>query len=633
MTLRIEIMQLQNCIEELALVFPGAIEAVFMDPSLDARSYFSKERLAPTHRAATNASLWNLVPDTWSLNTLFEGLKSLEVVGSLSSDAVTLPSSSISFLPQSLVNLNIQGARFADITILPPNLESLTLHNAAPSIEQFYALPRSLTLLNTDLNSVTGRLLARENDLLPNLISQPIKGLVPSSWQAEDSEPDDPPYHWSNSVTHLHLVSPHATQGPSDFVSLPPHVQVIVAKELSIDWIRVLPPTVTQLMVDSLDWKSIGSCDIWPPSLTRMSLVEPYFPKSSHLLPRGLKFLSWEGRLSASLDFGEDDRETALLNGLSVLRGADASLWQAQKLALLHHGSKVGERGTEFVASYIHAIESGALYGLPLGLETLYFTGWSDFSSFPLLSPPMVRTLSIRGHSDKNFTTGLLPPFLQDLQVDDGKSRSFIWHTSPQASIGTQFHLLGHLTRLELDIKNSRPQEAASLPILPLSLRDLVLTTSGELQHFDFAALPDALESLTLTAQQVYPTKSWMTALPRSLKRFKWLGNLALDGSNLALGCPPQLECFHGRLENLTLTSLMGLPRTLSKFEVTPTDRFMRKQNLAAMYATERSETRSRDPYADIIPTQGWKILTKAYAPFWRVLRASEEEILSVLYQ
>lgn len=581
-TLRRELRKLPSSLTDLELTFKGVVPALFMEWPRDEKVLtLDDQDEPPSPKRVKHEELVDLDADyeeTWNLDITWPHMKRLKLWG----PPATITSRVFALLPRSLEHLHLNqglGRLQPDFSTLPRTLKTLILSDGSIDSVGLRHLPQSLTDIGNSLNEQALCLLASEPSLLPNLTTFPIDSpLGPDSTLLEQLL--DGTVHCPKNLKHLVFSQTRPEQIFHEGFSLPAELEGLELNyseaefDLNAEWLtKYIPRTLTMLKVRTIDFEEIDS-SMWPPHLTTLRVADEKFGSQwLHKLPRTLTAL-YSGDLSLNAEDFTADPSALLEAGIETLNGVDKDLWSTIKLTL-----KDSSFNSESANEYISAVESGRLFGFPLGLTALDISVFTSDASSSLILPPRVRKLVLRPTAalqvDEFFR--LLPPSVEELHLHDASHPSIIlncidsWDSQSIEPSSTWLFKSKNLTRLDL-LSTSTGWEKI-IKYLPRTL----LSLNCHLQASVFSPetileLPPSLTSLSLECTQVI-TDDWTAALPRSLITLR--GTLSMTGSDFA-HLPPGLcylnASYHGVV---TLDDVLALPRTLRSIRtpttVTPT--------------------------------------------------------------
>lgn len=502
-------------------------------------------------------------------------------------------------LPPSLTTLDIGPLQLhysANYGVQLPNLRTLIM-DSLKGVEHLPLLPRTLTNVGvTYWHIYEFQELAKEHGaILPNLVEL-LRS--PTYYRHEAYQHNG---SWLPFITSLKIFS---AEGLSSFPQS--------LTELSFEGIfpecnpfigsaSIFPDTLTRLTMQGIPWSSVTTKS-WPRSLSFLVFdTDAIFgPMHYHRLPRTLTRLG-------SCGVGEDppspefnfDAATAL--GRQMLEDCEKQSWSAHKQELILAGKRNGGRFQSKMEAYIAAIERGELYGLPLGLLTVYFCSLHLTPGSRLLLPPCLRTLVM-----KTFDTidnvddfwSLLPLSLDSLSLfNTSPNPSKLLNTTNLAS-PSDFGLYHHNTLYDLTFDMSLADFLpASMAYLPRSLRELTTPLSFD----SLRDLPPTLTKLSAHFTGEATPTNWLSTLPRTLKQL-YISNVDLTGPEL-LQLPPNLELLSCSFSGISLDHLLD----------------MACNSLRTLHG---AVDRDRSKGAGLLTTSEVAALCDRFRPFWRIFHA-----------
>ena len=251
-----------------------------------------------------------------------------------------------------------------------------------------------------------------------------------------------------------------------------------------------------------------------------------------------------------------------------MIEDIEKAIWTQQHLELIRLGQRNACQLQSKVETYIEAVESGRLYGLPLGLRSITMGSIQHIDTIMPVFPPYTQTIKLRATQapSKSLFWKLLPPSIESVKIGKMSSNVELWevmrHSSASDSALFQQTSLRHLTLTLEDIITTLHLSA----YLPRSLQYFSLTMDeddydtldGSMQN-----LPPNLETLHIESSLMYDSSP--IQLPRSLKHL--LGNASLKGCDLH-NLPPQLETLQASFFKVNLAHLLECPKTLRKARI-----------------------------------------------------------------
>ena len=521
----------------------------------------------------------------WNLDTTWPCLERFEVADSRygldtfnlhQSWKTTLTPTFYASLPRSLTSFGLRAHFWSQTTLdnltsLPPGLLVLQLPQRSISPTGLLTLPKSITNIGYCLNREAILTLGQNPSILPSLQDFSCQGNLDSKELIQHE------LMFSSTLTTLELGD--RVEKFPQIAQLPPCLTrlILLQKDYCIDHqgVSALPRSLTNLKVTAIDWKDVKT-NQWPAALQTLHIKSllGFGYKYFSALPRALTTFVYEPTwMAMTVQLSTSDDPTLLLSIGRECLALEQEQWMIQKARLL--------RMFEGSSAYINRVESGELYGLPLGLMKLSL---EPTTTTPLnyLLPPLIRRQNAR------FAT-----------ICDNK----YFERFPPSDT-----LCVHIT--ELDVANERLQpsdtamyrsglnnltiENASttltsapgwllLQCLPPSLTRFGLLSSvgspigtSELKYF-----PNTLTDLRLSSCN-FAGDDWVEMLPRSLVKLELPRNTLISGAWIhklppkllsiaasfnavsitqARGFPPLLDCIYDKSENTCLDALMELCR------------------------------------------------------------------------
>lgn len=509
----------------------------------------------------------------WNISKRFN-LESLEVSGSYS-DQKTLAPDFFQFLPRSLTHLKIGNVklRIKDPKVfgqLPPQLKSLELPLDTIDEDALAYLPSTLTQITSSLTLAAHLILFGEPSLFPNLVDFPTRDEERVPQEMIEATLMDSTLPWPTRMRSMTLANID-----SSLLTFPPNLTSItfVASfgfDLFGERLRTaFPRTLTSIHGANIDWKDIELLD-WPPQLTSlMSYGGAHFgPHVFSKLPRSLKIANVTGRSLGSVSSTLRDSMFLKRQGLELLESLDANRWKLAKEKLIN---EVTPQTVARVNAYIEAVETGGLYGLPLGLIELKISGMASLETIDFLWPPQLGFANLSDSSvslSENYFE-LLPPSITFISLLD------------TASIA---------------------ELPSNLQIFDLFIPDHKFTT----KHFK--SLPTSLIEFTLTCASITAKEGWTHLIPRTLTRLGVKGG-AIAGAELAK-LPPKLTRLECSTTDVQLLQVRKMPRSLRIALVSSID---------------------KNPPKDKLSSASWRSLRETYVPFFRFWEASKNEVKGVV--
>lgn len=575
----------------------------------------------------SNESLEPII-EAWDWNNTFGALEELSIE-SHSNDPLALTSEVIALLPRSLTTLKlftcVELVPGIEYSILLPHLATFYLAHWTVTDENLTSLPRHVTSLSgSSITPEAHQMLAdQSSQLFPNLVELDavILTKVPPPGNSSIIASDGT---WPTYITKLQVYEGDAGFSynrtfPSRLVSLELHNAKFSP---TIDWIEALPETLESLKLAKIIWNDVTpSSKSWPSSLTSLVLLHStdLDPFKYHLLPRTLKKL-FVGPLKSAIaaaDFTSTyDIRPALTAGLQRLQGVDHDLWlrKKQHMAELYRSSPFEGK----VSAYFQAVESGALFGLPLTLTELSLPLSLVYPDTVLVMPPETHTIACDFHTMFTRTKfwSLLPPSVTVLRShhsdDDGEPWEVLANDDP-----TQSALFQHTTLRKLQMQLHLSESFGRwLERLPRSLEELHsgYVGSQRISAHDLGQyLPPHLQSLSLHCREVAPGNDWASMLPRNLEHFSITA--PLHGPDLK-NLPPKLQTLRASLCCATLDHLYKeAPNTIFDCALLPA----------------RDVKCSHCPSEHLLVQRHFSILRVQFRPFWRFFRADRKSIEDAL--
>ena len=615
-TLRSELKKLHRDLKALEIRAPGADFAIF-GTGKNSTSTDSDDEPRPAKRSkhSETEDFDLLHEELWNLDLTWPSLERLSVKGERYGEG-TISSRVFAVLPRSLLHLTL-GTSFnhqlRDFSTLPPKLQTLNLYLETLDSKALMLLPKTITDLGKSLDDSAQIKLARNPQLLPNLIDFPFIDDVQMNANLKlyylYDEPS-PNKAWPSNLKLLcftetdaqDVFGKHAPALPQELLSL--ELDSSCSEfDIAAKWLIKIPPSLTSLKVASINWKGINA-SIWPPHLTTLSIEDPSFsPAYFHKLPRSLVTFDMGESVNSSAEPGSFKLSACLHAGLTTLSTLEGDLWNTLKPQLIKQAHLFSNSSA---TEYIAAVEKGQLFGLPLTLKKLLFTGYDNHHRFSLLVPPQLielRTPIPATKASARFLE-LVPPsltkltFLQDEQTA-GNYHLMIDKCEPGASALSkamnlrQIHfpdlpantakLIKHLPCRELasfddtmttDKIRDLPPSLTSLqfggirpsnrrlpwvPLLPSTLTHLDIDP-GYLLGSEFALLPCSLTSLVANLHKVELSHFW--TLPKSLRRIQ-CGYIAATKTYL----PPR-EVFYVLHSFYNFHRIFAVPQAVVQLEI-----------------------------------------------------------------
>ena len=406
-----EIQKLPRTLKRLELCFPNTSQ-VF--------------HLCSPNVASTNEPSPQL--QAWAMSDSFSHLEHFRICSTDSPHEYNgsiplLPSTILAQLPRTLKSLHLGRFRtsFSDEQLqeLPSSLESLVLPLTRIAPSALHCLPKSLTHISHHLSysesvftSEAIQLLCKEPSILPLLKLSLIagdQGLAASLYEVCGNQ-------WPPSVTSIELqldlswslISSNDFKFHSQLETL---ILIMPPYELteSSEWLNTYPFSgLTKLTVDDLAWTVINP-EMWPRTLTHFSIDDGMHvtPLSFHLLPRHLTELTIADGFVEGI-FAEYSKEDALKAGQQALQlPSDHRIWIEEQAIVKSDLYELNAAYRSDVDDYFTAIESGALFGLPLRLTKLSITERSLIEcgeyGLPLMPPHLTSLMVSSDLLGRNF--------------------------------------------------------------------------------------------------------------------------------------------------------------------------------------------------------------------------------------
>lgn len=624
--IRKELRQLDSGLTELILDFTGAVDVIF--PTLDKEPELGLAKRAaavkPVKRAknqeSSNSSAQHI--EAWDLNRTFPDLQRL-VLGNGLTHPTHLSAHVLTLLPQSLTSLVLPCASSLACNALPPRLTMLNSPYGSVTIADLPKLPKNLTEVENAMDQETFDHLLLNSHLLPNL-----KDLRPNSFDyvpVDYYAPQLP--EWPLNVLTAAVSPPQREVVEEDETHLyedlserlPPKAEwVHFACPLTPKWLAEVPPSTTSLSLSQgvLDWSQaeIGTRLFSFSNLVELSISNDFFfgAQHCHLLPRTLKSLNvCNITILTDLQAKKLTDQDSLAQGVKLIQGDDQHLWSSIKAELIKINPNTRSAATLHL--YFDLVESGALYGLPLGLTRLDINGRLHQTHWSTILPPKIAHLQLNdmnAFANSNFFDHL-PPFLRYLDVRlldalDGDELS-IWKIPANCP---SFSNMQHLTEIRIKLGATKTAKAL-LNHLPRNLLDLELDVpKASFTAANLETLPRHLQHLVLFCQSVKPANAWLHALPRTLTYLAT--SPTLEGSDLK-NCPASLTTLIASARRISVNDVLALPRRLGRF----------MWSLPRGYKTLAPDDLAVNPlFASVL---------SRFIPLWRLLEHSEAEVAEML--
>lgn len=506
----------------------------------------------------------NLCPQLLRLCDVFPNLEVLSVTSE--QGQLELSSTHLQVLPRQLTSLKLSASLPKKCSDLPPNLTRLELLS---SNELFLdsivsGFPSSIQYIDAHLSNASFKFLLSDEGLkrFPNLdliVGPRISSMAGEIADLASSE------MWNRVHTletapfaHSSLFQDSSFVLPRNLTSL----QLPAYSDLNIAAFP-LPATLTNLEVNSLDWKVIQANPfLFPFGLRSLSLQDsPGGVRDFYLLPRKLEHLEWM----------KTDRLGAFLNDAdSKFLGFIAQLTQKTDGKILNAmlEESIRRPSVTYSSENIRAIQQGYHFGLPLSLKSLKVYNYYGESSFVI--PPHVTTASLqRGACEyPQFTLHHLPPSLANLSLPRNSKPGFPPFYTPShqdTNANPETSTLATHTASTVSFPSQDESDPLTmLTLLPKGLRrlkllDFVQTPRNVISCLE--TLPHGLISLNLGSAsgfEYFPR--WVKVLPKTLTKLN--APVSLEGADFA-HLPPYLVSLSAGLYNVTSLHILSLPRTM----------------------------------------------------------------------
>lgn len=630
-TLCSELMQLHSGIEELVIEGCGAAHAFFpFQPRPTANHSKSNKSSTKASKSLENAaqSKSRSMNGTESSsevdwNKIFPHLKILKIGGE--SHPRNIDDRLFALLPRKLTTFEFNRCRIGspamqDFSSIPKSLTFLDLPYYTITKNNLAKLPKHIKTLGTCLETSAMILLAKKPSLLPRLTVFPWAEEIGSECPLWDLYYDED-MAWPANLTEISYSQKSALsfgiELPDSLTSL--NVGNSCGKyDVFASGLSGLPRGLVKISFCSAQWRKINPSD-WPASLTelRVTFDDKFRVNDFCKLPRALKILHISGGGGYATPYIYPfNLENLLQSGRELIRGLDSDHWSLIKQRITSSTSK-----SSYKSSYIDAIESGALFGLPLSLTTFRLGKIINCTAADLLMPPLLRSLVI----ESNATNGsfnffdLLPSSLTSIKFLRPESKcsvepldTYNGLISAHPSMTPFYHL--NLTSLSIELIIA---ESAStiIELLPRSLRNLGLASiKSRLTSDDILKLPQKLESLVLKCRSLEPRNNWAHTLPLTLHTLDIDGGVLVGDEVVQL--PPKLTSLDAPIYGVSLSHIMSMPRGLRRVKVTP------------MYANLKESWSISE-----LSVYNWRTLISIYKPFHRLYEAGERELLYELVE
>ena len=559
----------------------GAFGAIFPEDS-----YEGSVGLTSATSASTGASSDAHGPQDGStgailpLSVLWPRLEYLKL-GPISREPHGLKTGVIGNLPSSLTHLEISCSDDNRIlrTLNLPQLRVFRLPIGWMTQEWLESLPTDNCI--TDLGYIVRTFhqahLLKYLDCVPNLQVIPVDFTLPYARTLLEAVVPLLP-KLPSTLTTLSLGK-EATSSLGD-IPFPPKLQSLslAFTERSLTWLSAsfamfasLP--LTSLTLNLLDWKLVTDATFWPSSLTSLTVASETSsePANFALLPRTVTRLDLGMDCFRSSMIVLEDEDTTIeelrAKGRSILDTVDKQRWSTLKHQLIEEGKRPGapDRTAE-----IEAIESGALFGLPLELVSLELYINTEYSILHPLLPPRVTRSELK-LSEALTKVDLFPASLDHLGLVDVNFKSthptwsaFTAQGAPASHSPTSLKTLRSM-QLSCEFTNG---SVSDFYCLAGGLQDvrLVMNTALEMPVV-LQRLPQTLTRLHIDSTSSTGDSKWPSFLPRSITSLYCDFFIASDDYELL---PPKLVELHANLfdepsQMETISALRKLPRSLLK--------------------------------------------------------------------
>lgn len=500
---------------------------------------------------------------------VFPALETLELFATSVNSYQLASCALFKYLPRSLLHFSLKIPKilntFESFDALPPNLRVLRLPNEGQVTAQTLrlGLPPSLTDLGPCFSFDACIALAEEPKLLPNLAQFPI---VPIAKAAEfidllAQKAIPLPSNITEFYSPLAPIDTLTKILPSKLVTLTMQCE---EPGITSTLLMALPHTLESFNFSVADWNAIESHH-WPPNLTSVAIsFDPRFgPNHFHRLPRGVKKLlqpSLPRELDVLADMAPLEHSHLLELGRAALSSKDKESWQRIKQDLLRYHSKDGIA----TMRYIEAVESGGLYGLPLGVTTISLMFPAQQCTVDILLPPRATAMHLDSTaiaSNKNFWERLSPS-LASITLTSSNVQTVIGVTDWELCkiedpSSTGLYNSNTLTQITLNA-SALPGTVAILKYLPRGLRTLNLTGGSPISVAEIEHLPPNLKRLSLSVNVNGDVGSFVKALPRSLEELTFLKE-TIRGEHFQF-LPPQLTFLSVMVVDVTVQHLREIP-------------------------------------------------------------------------
>ena len=513
----------------------------------------------------------------WNMNLTHPSLKTLIIASTHTFNNRTHPPIdfvNIAFLPRSLTHLDVSHTRWTltqeDCINLPPQLITLIVPSKPaprrnwrytpiddggdlePVINEFVidCLPHSITRIDSPTGTgacyTTAALLTLatpERTCLPHLYEFPDTGTT-QLWE------------------EVHQLN--GGKWPSNLFKM-----VLKPSLRNDSWssdifaFHHLPTTITSLTTESIKWSDHPQPNpnetIWPPTLTSLTLTDPYCCNYFHLLPRNLKRFTLHTRRDSD-NSRVRDLSTLATSGQTTLNNIDTEKWTNIKRQLISiRDTELNADSRSDLDFYISEVESGALFGLPLTLE--YVTCMSRNGDCPLsIVPPLVHRADLSSLHE-------LESSLSPLRAISPYLREFTWSAYHSITLTGRNGLRNsRISKLTIITGATKTVSSFLMDNLPPNLKHLRIKPKYSNAPIAFEQLKNLPQSLiTLQLYADLPTNNpvpWTSLLPHGLKELNI--NQSLGASDYK-SLPPSLTVLSSKFPTGNLAELEPRPASLLK--------------------------------------------------------------------